>query len=109
MPPDGIIKTRIAFEQLLSRGIGDTIRVSLTLPNERKHEEIEVGRQIIDDIEAGRFRSVPVFDDGLNIISCPCCSRVENEAFVELAQEVKEMTRLREARTTSRSPSWAAA
>ncbi|MEZ6054785.1 MAG: hypothetical protein R3C02_26010 [Planctomycetaceae bacterium] len=29
MPPDGIIKTRIAFEQLISKGIGDTIRVSL--------------------------------------------------------------------------------
>jgi (E)-4-hydroxy-3-methylbut-2-enyl-diphosphate synthase len=28
----------------------------------------------------------------LNIISCPSCSRVENEAFVELAQDVKEMT-----------------
>lgn len=28
----------------------------------------------------------------LNIISCPSCSRVENEAFVELAQQVKEMT-----------------
>ena len=27
LPPDGIIKTRIAFEQLISRGIGDTIRV----------------------------------------------------------------------------------
>jgi len=33
IPPEGIIKTRVAFEQLLSRGIGDTIRVSLTLPN----------------------------------------------------------------------------
>ncbi|MGN6135875.1 MAG: flavodoxin-dependent (E)-4-hydroxy-3-methylbut-2-enyl-diphosphate synthase, partial [Aureliella sp.] len=33
LPPDGIIKTRIAFEQLLGRGIGDTIRVSLTVPN----------------------------------------------------------------------------
>ena len=33
MPPEGIIKTRVAFEQLLSRGIGDTLRVSLTLPN----------------------------------------------------------------------------
>ena len=56
MPPDGIIKTRIAFEQLISRGIGDTVRVSL------------------------------------NIISCPSCSRVENEAFIELAKQVKEMT-----------------
>ena len=29
----------------------------------------------------------------MNIISCPSCSRVENEAFVELAEQVKEMTR----------------
>jgi (E)-4-hydroxy-3-methylbut-2-enyl-diphosphate synthase len=94
LPPDGVVKTRVAFEQLLSRGIGDTIRVSLTLPNELKHQEIEVGRQILADIAAGRFRSVPVFQhEGLNIIACPSCSRVENDAFVELAQQVKEMTR----------------
>ena len=94
MPPDGIYKTRIAFEQLLTRGIGDTIRVSLTLPNDRKEEEIVVGHQILDDIATGRFRSVPVFENkGLNIISCPSCSRVENDAFVDLAQNVKEMTR----------------
>lgn len=93
MPPDGIIKTRIAFEQLLSRGIGDTLRVSLTLPFEDKGQEIEVGRQLIADIEAGRFRSVPPnFFDGLNIIACPSCSRVENEAFIDLAQEVKAAT-----------------
>ena len=93
IPPEGVIKTRVAFEQLLSRGVGDTIRVSLTLPNPRKHEEVTVGLQILADIAAGRFRSVPVFDDDkLNIISCPSCSRVENERFVELAQAVKEMT-----------------
>jgi (E)-4-hydroxy-3-methylbut-2-enyl-diphosphate synthase len=92
LPPDGIIKTRIAFEQLLAQGIGETIRVSLTLPNERKHEEVEVGHQIIADVKAGRFRSVPQLGGGLNIISCPSCSRVENEKFVELAQQVKELT-----------------
>ena len=93
IPPEGVIKTRVAFEQLLSRGIGDTLRVSLTLPNPRKHEEIAVGRQILQDVAAGRFRSVPVFDDDkLNIISCPSCSRVENERFVELAEAVKQMT-----------------
>ena len=93
MPPDGVIKTRIAFEQLITRGIGDTIRVSLTLPFERKGEEVTVGRQILDDIEHGRFRSVPRFEHkGLNIISCPSCSRVENEAFIDLAQNVREMT-----------------
>jgi (E)-4-hydroxy-3-methylbut-2-enyl-diphosphate synthase len=93
MPPDGVIKTRVAFEQLITRGIGDTIRVSLTLPFERKGEEIAVGRQILDDIRNGRFRSVPRFEHkGLNIISCPSCSRVENEAFIDLAQNVKEIT-----------------
>ncbi len=94
MPPDGIIKTRIAFEQLISRGIGDTIRVSLTVSNARKPEEIEAGRQILDDIAHGRVRSVVDYGlDALNIISCPSCSRVENEAFIELAEQVKKMTR----------------
>ena len=93
MLPDGALKTRIAFEQLLSRGIGDTLRVSLTLPFAEKWREVEVGKQIIADIEAGRYRSVPVFQDhGLNIISCPSCSRVENEAFIDLAFKVKEIS-----------------
>jgi (E)-4-hydroxy-3-methylbut-2-enyl-diphosphate synthase len=93
IPPEGIIKTRIAFEQLISRGIGDTIRVSLTVPNERKSEEILAGRQILADIAAGRVRSVVDYGlPTLNIISCPSCSRVENAAFVELAERVKELT-----------------
>ncbi len=93
MPPDGIIKTRIAFEQLISRGIGDTIRVSLTVPNARKPEEIEAANAILADIAAGRVRSVVDYGlSSLNIISCPSCSRVENEAFIELARQVKEMT-----------------
>lgn len=93
MPPDGVIKTRIAFEQLIGNGIGDTLRVSLTVPNARKGEEIEAGRKILADIKAGRLRTV--LDYGLqtlNIISCPSCSRVENEAFVDLAAKVKELT-----------------
>ncbi|MGH7947869.1 MAG: (E)-4-hydroxy-3-methylbut-2-enyl-diphosphate synthase [Candidatus Binataceae bacterium] len=92
LPPDGIIKTRIAFEKLLAQQVGDTIRVSLTLPNDRKHEEVIVGHKIVKDVEAGRFISVPDFGKGLNIISCPSCSRVENEKFVELAEQVKELT-----------------
>lgn len=92
--PEGAIKTRIAFEQLISQGIGDTIRVSLTVPFDQKGEEIRIGREILKDIEEGRFLSVPEFSDHkLNIISCPSCSRVENEKFVDLAMAVKEMTR----------------
>ncbi len=92
LPPDGVIKSRIAFEKLLANGVGDTIRVSLTLPNERKHEEVNAGFTILDDAQNGRFISVPDFGKGMNIISCPSCSRVENEKFVELAQEVKAMS-----------------
>jgi len=93
MPPDGILKTRIAFEQLIGTGIGDTVRVSLTVSNARKPEEIAAGKQIIQDIYEGRVRSVVRFNEGgLNIISCPSCSRVENEAFIDLAESVKEMT-----------------
>jgi (E)-4-hydroxy-3-methylbut-2-enyl-diphosphate synthase len=93
MPPEGILKTRIALEQLLSRGIGDTIRVSLTVPNPRKVEEVAAGRQILADLAAGRVRGVVDFGRGLNIVSCPSCSRVENEAFVDLAAKVRELTR----------------
>jgi (E)-4-hydroxy-3-methylbut-2-enyl-diphosphate synthase len=71
--------------------------VPLTVPNPRKGEEIAAGRAILSDITAGRVRSVVDYGlKTLNIISCPSCSRVENEAFVELAQQVKEMTRFAE-------------
>ena len=90
--PDGVIKTRLAFEKLIPQGIGDTIRVSLTLENSEKAEEVRWGRQILKDIEDKKFISVPDFGKGLNIISCPSCSRVENADFVKLAMEVKSMT-----------------
>lgn len=93
MLPMGEIKSRVAFENLLAAGIGDTLRVSLTLPFARKYEEVLVGKKIVEDVYAGRFRSVPRFEqNGLNIISCPSCSRVENEAFVELAEKVRELS-----------------
>ncbi len=97
MPPEGVEKTRIAFEQLIGKGIGDTIRVSLTLPHEDKHHEIAAGRQILKDIANGRVRTVVYFDeDKLNLISCPSCSRVENEKFIDLAHQVKSRTRYAE-------------
>ncbi|MBN1589694.1 MAG: flavodoxin-dependent (E)-4-hydroxy-3-methylbut-2-enyl-diphosphate synthase [Pirellulales bacterium] len=97
MPPEGILKTRRALEPLLAEGIGDTLRVSLTVPNDRKQEEIEAGRQILARVAAGEGLAddAPPADEatGLNIISCPSCSRVENERFVELAGQIREMTR----------------
>lgn len=93
MLPMGEVKTRVAFENLLAKGIGDTLRVSLTLPHAEKYHEVVIAKKIVEDVYAGRFRSVPRFEhNGLNIISCPSCSRVENEAFVELAEKVRQMT-----------------
>ncbi len=98
MPPEGVYKTQQAFEQLLAAGIGDTIRVSLTVPAFEKEQEILAGRKILNDIAAGRFVGMQAeggapSGSGLNIISCPSCSRVENSAFVELAVKVRAATR----------------
>jgi len=93
MLPMGEIKTRVAFENLLALGIGETVRASLTLPFENKYEEVLVARKIVEDVKAGKFRSVPRFiQEGLNIISCPSCSRVENTAFIDLAEKVRDMS-----------------
>ena len=97
LPPDGIIKTRIAFEQLISRGIGDTIRVSLTVPNDAKPKRSPpAGKSWPTSPPAACAASSIYGLPTLNIITCPSCSRVENEAFIELAQQVKEMTRYAE-------------
>ena len=94
MPPEGILKTRWAFERLIPLGIGDAVRVSLTVPAARKGEEVEAGRQILADIAAGRFSAAEEESPlRLDIVSCPGCSRVENEAFIALAQQVREATR----------------
>lgn len=93
VPPVGILKSRVALEPLLREGIGDTLRISLTVPNERKNEEVEAGKALLADVATNR---VTVVDDwnqeGLNIISCPSCSRVQNARFVDLAMKVHEIT-----------------
>lgn len=91
--PDAEIKTRIAIEKLLAAGVGETLRVSLTVPDEEKWKEIDTARRIIADVADGKFITVPeFFGKGLNVISCPSCSRVENSQFVKLAEEVKRIT-----------------
>jgi len=91
--PDAEIKTRIAIEKLLAEGIGETLRVSLTVPDDEKWKEIDTARRIISDVADNKFITVPeFFGKGLNVISCPSCSRVENSQFVKLAEEVKRLT-----------------
>jgi (E)-4-hydroxy-3-methylbut-2-enyl-diphosphate synthase len=75
------IKSSIALGSLLLDGIGDTLRVSMTGELEK---EIEVGRAILKD--AG------IAKDGLNIISCPTCGRIEAD-LVSAVKEVEEATK----------------
>jgi len=91
LPPMGIEKSRAALEPLLAEGIGDTLRVSLTVPNDRKAEEIEAGRLILQNVASG----IVLTDwqpEQLNIISCPACARVESDQFVALAEQVRDAT-----------------
>ncbi len=75
------IKSSIALGSLLLDGIGDTMRISITGELEK---EIEVGRAILKD--AGLTK------DGLNIISCPTCGRIEADLVTAVA-EVEERTK----------------
>ncbi|OZC45074.1 4-hydroxy-3-methylbut-2-en-1-yl diphosphate synthase [Rhodococcus sp. RS1C4] len=72
----GTIKSAVAFGSLLSRGIGDTIRVSLSAP---PAEEIKVGNQILQSLNL-RPRK-------LEIVSCPSCGRAQVDVYT-LADEV---------------------
>ncbi len=99
MPPEGIEKTRWAFEKLLAAGIGDTLRVSLTVPATEKWREIMAGCEIICDVEEGRLQFADSAEEyhsatgqKLEIISCPSCSRVENDRFCDLARQVRAAT-----------------
>jgi (E)-4-hydroxy-3-methylbut-2-enyl-diphosphate synthase len=74
------VKSSIGLGALLLDGIGDTIRISITGELE---EEIKVGRAILKD--AG------VAKDGLNIISCPTCGRIEAD-LVSAVAEIEKRT-----------------
>ena len=72
----GTIKSATAFGALLSKGIGDTIRVSLSAP---PAEEVKVGNQILE--------SLNLKQRGLEIVSCPSCGRAQVDVY-KLAEEV---------------------
>ncbi|MGH3744938.1 MAG: flavodoxin-dependent (E)-4-hydroxy-3-methylbut-2-enyl-diphosphate synthase [Mycobacteriales bacterium] len=72
----GTIKSAVAFGALLSQGIGDTIRVSLSAP---PVEEVKVGNQILE--------SLGLRQRGLEIVSCPSCGRAQVDVYT-LADKV---------------------
>ncbi len=91
-PPRGVLKTRLALEPLLAEGIGETLRVSLTVEADRKAAEVEAGRLIVSNAETGAIVDASTQLPALNIVSCPSCSRVQNGRFVELAKQLEQAT-----------------
>jgi len=77
----GTIKSAIALGVLLSEGIGDTIRVSLT---ENPIEEVKVGWEIL--------KSLGLRKRGVKIVSCPTCARSEIDV-IKIAKEIEKETR----------------
>jgi (E)-4-hydroxy-3-methylbut-2-enyl-diphosphate synthase len=72
----GTIKSSVAFGALLSEGIGDTIRVSLSAP---PAEEVKVGIAILESLNLRQRR--------LEIVSCPSCGRAQVDVY-KLADQV---------------------
>ena len=74
----GLIKSSVGIGSLLSQGIGDTIRVSLT---ENPVEEVHAGYGIL--------KSLGLREKGVNFISCPTCGRTQID-LIGLAKQVEE-------------------
>ncbi len=77
----GSIKSAVGIGSILSMGIGDTIRVSLTGD---PVEEVRVAKEILKSLELRRF--------GINFVSCPTCGRTEID-LIGLATKVEERCR----------------
>lgn len=77
----GTIKSSAGLGAILSRGIGDTVRVSLS---DDPVQEIECAKAVLQSLELRQF--------GVEIISCPTCGRT-NVDLIGLAQKVEEYTK----------------
>jgi (E)-4-hydroxy-3-methylbut-2-enyl-diphosphate synthase len=76
----GVVKSAVGIGTLLAEGIGDTIRVSLSVSGPDKVEEVKAGIGILESL---RLR-----ERGLDVVSCPGCGRVEVDV-AKLAAEVQ--------------------
>ena len=82
----GIVATSVALAPLLTEGIGDTIRVSLTPePGASRKLEVEVAQQILQSLGLRQF--LP------QVTSCPGCGRTTSQFFQELAQKIQNYIR----------------
>lgn len=80
LPKIGIVRSAVGIGTILSQGIGDTIRISLTGD---PVEEVRVGYEILKTLE--------LIHHGVTIIACPTCGRADIDV-IKIAQEVEEKT-----------------
>ena len=81
---DAIISSVSALSILISKGIGDTIRVSLTPDSqESRSEEVRVCQQILSSLGIRNYKP--------KVVSCPGCGRTTNDYFVKLSKSIKNM------------------
>lgn len=76
----GSLKSAIGIGTLLSEGIGDTIRVSLS---SNPVDEVKIGQQIL--------KALDLKHQGVNLISCPTCGRMSFD-LIHIASEIEELT-----------------
>ncbi|MFC3835030.1 MULTISPECIES: flavodoxin-dependent (E)-4-hydroxy-3-methylbut-2-enyl-diphosphate synthase [Deinococcus] len=82
----GIVASSVALAPLLTEGIGDTIRVSLTPePGASRKLEVEVAQQMLQSLGLRQF--LP------QVTSCPGCGRTTSSFFQELAQKIQDFIR----------------
>ncbi len=81
---DAVISSVSALSILISKGIGDTIRVSLTPDSqESRSEEVRVCQQILSSLGIRNYKP--------KVVSCPGCGRTTNDYFVKLSKSIKNM------------------
>jgi len=84
LPFEGAIRSTAALSVLLNKGIGDTIRVSLTGPSVL---EVAAAKEILSSLDKRKF--------GPTLISCPTCGRCEvnlEKIAKQVAKELKKIT-----------------
>lgn len=83
MGTKGIVSSTAALSVLLTEGIGDTIRVSLTPePGFSRTQEVLVCQQILQSLKIRSFTA--------QVTACPGCGRTTSSLFQELAQQIQE-------------------
>lgn len=86
MGSKGIVSSAAALSILLSEGIGDTIRVSLTpRPNGDRTEEVQIAQQILQSLELRRFNP--------QVTACPGCGRTTSTFFQHMAEDIQTYLR----------------